>query len=97
MGMGRAMKLQEAVHIYTVCAKTEGRSNRTIEWVTAGAKYLGRFLGDENIDIARIDAACLRRFIMMLRERPAYSGHTGNHVRNRPIQCNINLDTSIHI
>ena len=80
------MKLQEAVRLYTVCAKADGKSDRTIEWVTCAARYLGRFLGDESADIAVVDADCLRRFILALREQPAYVHHPTNKVKDRPIK-----------
>ena len=80
------MKLQEAVRLYTVCAKAENKSDRTIEWVTCAARYLGRFLGDESADIAVVDADCLRRFILALREQPAYIHHPTNKVKERPIK-----------
>ncbi len=84
--VGSIMKLSEAVRLYTVCAKAENKSDRTIEWVTCATKYLGRFLGDESADIAMVDADCLRRFILALREQPAYIHHPTNKVKERTIK-----------
>jgi integrase/recombinase XerD len=79
------MNLQQAVSIYNVCARAEGKSERTIEWVTSAVRYLGRFLGNEAADISVVNADCLRRFILALRQQPVYAVHRFNHVQKRPL------------
>jgi integrase/recombinase XerD len=69
--------LSEALSAYTICAKAEGRSPKTIRWVTSSVAYFGRFLGrDPNIDAIR--ANDLRRFIIMLQDSTKYLKHPFN-------------------
>ncbi|MFC1846805.1 tyrosine-type recombinase/integrase [Chloroflexota bacterium] len=80
-----AMNLMQAAAAYAVVARAEGRSERTVEWITSAARYFGRFLGERAADISTIDATCLRQFILTLRKQPVFTYHPGNMARDRTI------------
>lgn len=66
--------VRDALTAYRVCAKAEGKSPRTIEWVTSSVGYFLEFLGGD----AEIDAVGpneLRAFINALRDSPRYRSH----------------------
>jgi len=58
--------LSEAVAAYRICAKAEGLSPKTVDWVTSAVGYFSEFLGDEANDLANINAQSLRRFTLVL-------------------------------
>jgi len=60
------MTLQEAVKIYTICARAENKSERTIEWVEGAARRLQAFTGCKVLDICFISADLIRWFIISL-------------------------------
>ena len=43
--------LSEALSAYRICAKAEGLSPKTVEWVTGSVGYFADFLGDEASDL----------------------------------------------
>ena len=45
----------DALTAYRICARAEGKSHRTIEWIACSVKYFSAFLGD-NQDISAITA-----------------------------------------
>ena len=66
--------LSDALIAYRVCAKAEGKSPRTIEWVTSSVGYFWEFLGN-NPDIVDVTADNLRRFILACQDRCKFSNH----------------------
>jgi site-specific recombinase XerD len=70
------MTLQDALVAYKTYAKAEGKSPKTITWITSSVGYFSDFLGPENQDIADISGNDLRRFIIALQSRPKYANHT---------------------
>ena len=62
-------KLSEALTAYRICAKAEGKSPRTIQWITSSVGYFMDFLGGDQ-DISTLTANDLRRFIIALPEHP---------------------------
>ena len=82
--------LSEALTAYKICARAEGRSPRTIDWVASSVRYFGRFLGDD-VDIATITANDLRRFIIALQGAKKYRDHPYNGPQEQEIsQSSIN-------
>ena len=39
--------LSDALVAYRICAQAEGRSPRTIEWITSSVRYFSEFLGGD--------------------------------------------------
>lgn len=68
------MTLEEGLAAYCLCAQAEGRSPRTIQWVTSSVRYFGNFLGG-NPDVSTITADDLRRFIIELQGRHKFQNH----------------------
>lgn len=66
--------LSEALAAYRICAQAEGRSPRTVEWVTSSMRYFADFLGEDR-DISTISANDLRRFIVTLQKCRKYRDH----------------------
>ena len=69
--------LSDALTAYRICAQAEGRSPRTIEWITSSVRYFANFLGDDQ-DISTITANDLRRFIIALQGSSKYLSHPFN-------------------
>lgn len=76
--------ISEALAAYRICAKAEGKSQRTIEWVNSSVSYFCQFLGDKE-DIATITANDFRRFIIALRDKPKFSGHPLNKTQQEKL------------
>ena len=69
--------LSDGLTAYRVCAKAEGRSPRTIEWVTSSMRYFMQFLGgDPPIDA--IGPNQFRAFVNALRDSTKYRQHPYN-------------------
>jgi len=79
------MTLEEAVKIYAICARAENKSERTVEWVTGAARRLQAFTGSDNLDITAINTNLIRRFILSLDEKPAFTNHPFNQPLTRPV------------
>jgi hypothetical protein len=62
---------------YRLCARTEGKSQRTIDAVIASVGYLDRFLRSEGLttDAATIGPPEIRAFILYLQQKRCFSGH----------------------
>jgi len=69
--------LFDALAAYRICAKAEGKSPKTIKWVTSSVTYFSNFLGD-NPDIEAITANDLRGFIIGLQDTHKFSHHPFN-------------------
>jgi len=67
----------DALAAYRICAKAEGKSPKTIRWVTSSVGYFSDFLGD-NQKITTITANDLRHFIIALQERSKFQNHPFN-------------------
>ena len=66
--------LSDALTAYRICAQAEGRSPRTIQWITSSIRYFAEFLGGDQ-DISTITANDLRRFIIGLQGAKKYRNH----------------------
>lgn len=64
----------EALTAYRICARAEGKSHRTIEWITSSVGYFVNFLGSD-WDIDGVTSNDLRRFIIALQESHKYRKH----------------------
>ena len=85
-GIGMSIKgIPEALAYYKVCAKSEGLSPKTIEWITSSVRYFSDFLGD--VSLYEITAFDLRRFIIALQEKAAYSNHPCVSTQNRVLSA----------
>ena len=60
--------LSDALTTYGICAKAEGKSPRTVQWIASLVGYFANFLGDASPEMASITANDLRRFINALRD-----------------------------
>jgi integrase/recombinase XerD len=69
--------LFDALAAYRICAKAEGKSPKTIKWVTSSVSYFSNFLGD-NPDIEAITGNDLRRFIISLQDTHKFCHHPFN-------------------
>ena len=66
--------LSEALTAYCICGRAEGKSPRTIEWITSSVGYFVDFLGgDQGID--KVTGDDLRRFIIALQTCHKYRKH----------------------
>jgi len=69
--------LSDGLTAYRVCAKAEGRSPRTIEWVTNSMRYFMGFLGGD-AEMEAIGPSQFRAFINALRDSTKYRQHPYN-------------------
>lgn len=76
--------LSEALTAYRICAKAEGKSARTIQWITSSVRYFGEFVGDER-QSATITTNDLRRFINALRDIHKYRDHPYNRAQGQKL------------
>jgi len=81
------MTLQAALVAYKTYSRAEGKSPRTIRWITSSVGYFADFLGPECQDIASITGNDLRRFIIALQGKHKFS----NHPYNKPQSANNTL------
>ena len=72
------MTLQDALVAYKTYARAEGKSPKTIRWITSSVGYFADFLGPERQDIAGITGSDLRRFIIALQSKQKFSQHPYN-------------------
>ncbi len=72
------MTLQDALVAYRTYARAEGKSPKTISWVTSSMGYFAEFLGPRQQDTDTIKGNDLRRFIIALQEKPKFSNHPYN-------------------
>ena len=79
------MTLQDALVAYKTYARAESQSPKTIDRVTDSVGYFADFLGSDCQDIAGITGQDLRRFIIMLKDKPKFS----NHPYNKPQQAKL--------
>jgi len=72
----------DALTAYSICAKAEGMSPKTVSGVSDAIRYFTRFLGGD-IDLEDVTASELRRFIIALQQRKAFSGHRFTRTQER--------------
>jgi integrase/recombinase XerD len=77
--------LSEALAAYRICAKAEGKSPKTVAWIADAVRYFSEFLGDEGNDLKNINAQSLRRFILVLQSKRAFSNHRFTRPQDRPL------------
>jgi len=77
--------LQDALLAYRIYARAEGKSPKTIKWISSSVGYFADFLGPDHQDIADISGNDLRRFIIALREKHKFS----HHPYNKPQQAKL--------
>jgi site-specific recombinase XerD len=66
--------LADALIAYRICAKAEGKSPRTIEWITSSVRYFSEFLGHD-ADITDLTTDDLRRFILACQDSHRFRNH----------------------
>jgi len=69
------MTLSDALTAYRTYARAEGKSPKTITWITSSMGYFADFLGPDQQDIAGITGNDLRRFIIALQGKHKFSHH----------------------
>ncbi|MCX6000700.1 MAG: phage integrase N-terminal SAM-like domain-containing protein, partial [Chloroflexi bacterium] len=74
--------LSDALTAYSICGRAEGKSPKTISWISETVGQFGAFLGSD-VDIADVTAADLRRFIIALQQRKAFARHPFTRVQER--------------
>ena len=79
------MTLSDALIAYRTYARAEGKSPKTVSWVTSSVGYFSDFLGPDGQDIANITGNDLRRFILALQSKNKYS----HHPYNKPQQAKL--------
>jgi len=82
-------RLSDALTAYRICAQAEGKSPRTIQWITSSIRYFAEFLGGDQ-DISTITANDLRRFIIALQGAKKYRNHP---YINRPQQAKLSAQS----
>jgi integrase/recombinase XerD len=72
---------------YSLCARAEGKSPKTISAVTSSVSYLARFLNDNDSSTDAIDIgpAEIRSYILYLHQRRPFAGHPYARSQNRPL------------
>ena len=66
---------------YKICAQAEGKSQRTVGWISDIAGYFDELLGDPHIEA--ITAGDLGMFIIALQQRQTFSNHRLAKPQNR--------------
>ncbi len=77
--------LSEALAAYRICAKAEGTSPDTVDWVTDAVGYFSELIGDEANDLGNINAQSLRKFILALQVKKAFSNHRFTKPQDRTL------------
>lgn len=77
--------LAEALTAYRICAQAEGKSPKTLRWVTSSVTYFGDFLGPDRQEIEDLTGNDLRQFIITLQQRPKFLHHPFNKPNQQKI------------
>jgi len=77
--------LADALAAYRICAQAEGKSPKTVRWVTTSVTYFSQFLGPDSQDIDTITGNDLRRFIIELQQRPKFLSHPNTRTQTAKI------------
>ena len=75
--------LSDALTAYKICARAEGKSPKTIDWIADAVRHFGEFLGD--ISLEEIGPNDLRAFIAALQSKEAWSNHRYIKSQNRKL------------
>ncbi|MDP6501145.1 MAG: hypothetical protein QF369_01410 [Dehalococcoidales bacterium] len=70
--------LSDGLTAYRICAQAEGKSSKTIRWVTSSVNYFSDFLGPDKQNIEDITGNDLRQFIISNQQRPKNLNHPYN-------------------
>ncbi|OGN88195.1 MAG: hypothetical protein A2158_06450 [Chloroflexi bacterium RBG_13_46_14] len=81
--------LSEALTAYRICAQAEGKSPKTIRWITTSMSYFSDFLGPDRQDIDDFTGNDLRQFIICLQQKPKFL----NHPFNKPVKEKISAQS----
>jgi len=76
------MTLEDALVAYKTYARAEGKSPKTVAWVSSSVGYFSQFLGPGKLDTDVISGNDLRRFIIALQSKPRYANHP--HTKPQP-------------
>jgi len=77
--------LSEALAAYRICAKAEGLSLKTVNWISDTVGYFSEFLGDGANDLSNISAQSLRQFILALQSKKTFSNHRFTRRQDKPL------------
>ncbi len=66
--------LSQMLAVYRIYARAEGKSHKTIAWITDGVRYFINFLGVDQ-EVTSIQAHDLRRFIIALQNSNRFRSH----------------------
>ncbi len=66
--------LSDASAAYRICAKAEGKSPRTIGWISDAVRYFSEYLGGD-VDLEKITSNELRGFISACQQKKTFSNH----------------------
>jgi len=85
IGQDAATELKHLVEGYKLCARTEGKSQNTINIVTNSVNYLHDFLHSNRLptDVGQIGPQEIRAFILHLQEKRCFSNHRFSRPQNR--------------
>ena len=73
--------ISQALRAYRLCAKAEGKSPKTIDWITSSVGYFRDFLGSDQV-ISTVTADDLRFFIVGLQNSHRFRNHP--HTKPQP-------------
>lgn len=78
-------ELARLIQGYRLCAKTEGKSDKTIAIVANSVSYFENFLRSEGLptDVTQIGSREIRAFILYLQQKRCFSGHPLNKTQER--------------
>ena len=81
--------LAHLIQGYRLCAKTEGKSDKTITIVASSVGYLDGFLCSESLarDVTQIGRTEIRAFILYLQRKRRFSGHPFNKTQDRGLSA----------
>ena len=83
MANSAQVSFSSLVRGYALCAKTEGKSQNSIDIVVNSMRYFESFLCSSNLslDISRIGRGEIRLFTLFLQQQKRFSCHPFNHVQ----------------
>jgi len=77
--------LSDALAAYRICAKAEGKSPKTVDWIADAIRYFSQFLGDQANDLGNVNAQSLRQFILALQTKKTFSEHRFTPPQEKPV------------
>ncbi len=75
----------DALAAYRICAKAEGKSPKTVNWIGDAVRYFSQFLGDQANDLDSVNAQSLRQFILALQTKKTFSKHRFTPPQEKPV------------